>query len=120
MVSRGKAEMMALERNMREDFSSLKEEFSDFGQQLSTVLSLFSRMPNTSLLANFPPRTNTAPILAGFRDKQRTLDPIETKERPKLVLKSSTRGVYTNPYHTPMPRLDIQVFEEEKPRWWIQ
>ena len=116
-MSQGRAGMM-LERNMREDFSSLREEFSNFGQQLSPILRLFSRMPNASLPMNFPLRTSIAPILARSRGRQCTLDLIETKQL-ELVSESSTRGASTNPYHTPRPRLDISVFEGNKPRWWI-
>lgn len=107
------------EKNLREDFSNLRKEFSSFGQQLSTILSLFSKIPNASLPADFPPRANTTSILARTRVKQHTPKPM-TEEQLELVPESSTRGAIANPYYTPMLRLDIPVFEGDKPRWWIR
>lgn len=59
--------MITVEKNMREDFSSLREEFAGFSQQLNTILTMFSRMPNASLPADFPSRSTMAPILVETR-----------------------------------------------------
>ncbi|XP_052178651.1 high mobility group B protein 7-like [Diospyros lotus] len=78
-VSRSRAKTMVVEGNLRKDFSHLQEEFSGFEQQLSTVLTLFSRLPNASLPADFLPRANPAPILAEGRTRRR----ITTQPKPR-------------------------------------
>ena len=74
---------------VREDVTSLKEEFAGFGQQLSTALSMFSQLPNASLPVDFPPRSTTTLILTESRIRQCAFDPMETEERTEFISKMS-------------------------------
>ena len=94
--------MMSVEKNLKveitdvhEDVSNLREEFFGFGQQFSTILSMFLGLPNASLPMDFPLRVVIALILAGVGIHSHTLDPLETEDRLEFIARASTIGGYT-------------------------
>ena len=78
-------------------------------QQLSAMLAIFSRQPNANLSVDFPPRAVAVPIIPKARGRQKH------EERMEFDLEAVQRGSVADQLNTPMPKLEIPVFEEEKP-----
>ena len=76
---------------------------------MSVVLAIFSRQPNASLLADFPPKVVVVPIIPEVRGRQ------EREEQMEFAAEATLRGNVVNQPNAPISNLEIPVFEGEKP-----
>ena len=86
---------------------------------------MFTRQNQVSLSPDFPPRERTEPVLIGqgVRNENVGLSKIEIaprEERDTGIDLRQERLVTVNQPGFPKPKLDIPLFDESNPRWWVR
>jgi len=109
-----------LEKN-RDTLEQYKETMEQYGQRLNNMLSMLSTLPQFQLASNFPPRTNTNPILPHQGNLPRSNGIHETDIQSTMDPEAQVRNFHPpTSNHTPKPRLEIPMFDRVKPRQWIR
>ena len=99
--------------------SGVKEEFvrlsQQLNQQLSAALSIFAWQPQANLPTDFPSRASLVPILTTPRARQRPNDQVDTRDRGEIEDDIMNQGVGLNHSNLPGLRMDIPLFERDRP-----
>ena len=85
---------------------------------------MFSNQAQVRMSPNFPPRERMDPILQGVSNSHRVVGSSEMEIDPTVVGENGIERrseIQLNSTHSnfPIPKLELPVFDESKPRWWI-
>ena len=86
---------------------------------------MFSDQHQVRISPNFPPEERIEPILPGIGTSNWNVGPSKVEVDPSTeeenVWKSRQEGT-THPNHIgfPVPKLELPMFNRQKPRWWIK
>ena len=102
---------------MREQSNMLRDEMQQF-------MLMFLSQAQMRMSPDFPPRERLEPILPGVGTRQRMvgsskveIDPVAMENN--VVDRRHEVQVNSNDHNFPVLKLELPVFDESKPRWWI-
>ena len=81
---------------------------------------MFSKLPQVSILVDFPPRDNAEPIITGNGSLPNTSRLLVTKVNPINDFENQIVSSSQNHNQIPLPKLEIPIFDEHNPRMWIR
>ena len=106
----------------------IREEMREQGNLLSDQLQLFvlifSSQHQVRISPDFPPKDRLEPILPGIGTSNRNAGSMEFEVDPATVgenVLEMRQEIPTLPHHFGflMPKLELPVFEGQKPQWWL-
>lgn len=119
-VATTRERLQVLDRRITKHHTNVNQRLDEINQRMDGTMRISSALLPNRLLEDFSPRTKVASVLAevGILPLAPVLQGVEGCNEMEPDIQG--RGFIPNHHHTPVPRLEIPIFEGDKPRWWIR
>lgn len=116
-VAAMREELATSHEDMQRELERHREMMDQFGQRINNMFNMLSSLPQFCLPPEFPPRSGARPNSNGSGILPRPPGKTESKGVQGIEIDPQVRDFHLQSgTHTPMPRLEIPLFDGSRPR----